>query len=141
MIKPYEGGCLCGAVRYRATAEPVRGVICHCPQCKKHSGSLALGFVHFPVKSFEWTRGAPARYRSSKHAERGFCATCGGTLAMYEDVLADRMLIAIGSLDEPARAHVDDHVWTKDRIPWFDVADGLPRFETHSSAVKTRAFD
>ena len=137
--KPFEGGCLCGAIRYRATAAPVRGVICHCPQCKKHSGSLALGFVHFPVKSFTWLEGEPQRYRSSQFAERGFCARCGSTLSMHEEVLAERVQIAVGSLDEPARARIDDHVWTKDRVPWFDVNDGLPRFETSSSAVKTKA--
>jgi hypothetical protein len=139
--KPFEGGCLCGAIRYRATAAPVRGVICHCPQCKKHSGSLALSFVHFPVKNFTWLKGEPKRYRSSQFAERGFCEKCGSTLSMHEEVLADRMLIAVGSLDEPARARIDDHVWTKDRIPWFDVSDGLPRFETNSSAVQTKAHD
>jgi hypothetical protein len=37
--------------------------------------------------------------------------------------------------------HIDDHVWTKDRVPWFDTTDKLPRFRDHSSAVKTKAFD
>ena len=58
---------------------------------------------------------------------------------MHEEVLADRVLVTVGSLDEPERARIDDHVWTKDRVPWFDVADQLPRFNTNSSAVKTKA--
>jgi hypothetical protein len=139
--KPYEGGCLCGAIRYRASSAPVRGVICHCPQCRRHSGAPALAFVHFPAREFQWLGAEPARFRSSPFAERGFCPTCGSTLSMHEEVLADRMLIAVGSLDEPGRVRIDDHVWTKDRIPWFDVADDLPRFHTNSSAVKTRAHE
>jgi hypothetical protein len=135
----FEGGCLCGEVRYRATSAPIRGVICHCPMCRKHSGAPALAFVHFAAKDFTWLRVQPSRYRSSEFAERGFCARCGSTLSMHEEVLADRVLIAVGSLDDPARVHIDDHVWTKDRIPWFDVADGLPRFATNSSAVATQA--
>jgi hypothetical protein len=135
----FEGGCLCGAVRYRATAAPVRGVICHCVMCRKHSGAPVLSFVHFPIKSFTWVKGEPARYKSSPFAERGFCATCGSTLSMHEEVLADRMLIAVGSLDEPGRVRIDDHVWTKDQIPWFQIADNLPRFRTNSSAVATKA--
>src|SRR5262252_3577427 len=110
-VKPFEGGCLCGAVRYRSTEAPVRGVICHCPMCRRHSGAPALSFVPFTVRAFTWTRGEPQRYRSSEFAERGFCATCGSTLSMHEEVLADRMLIAVGSLDEPGRARIDDHVW------------------------------
>ena len=116
--RPFEGGCLCGAVRYRATVAPVRGVICHCPMCRRHSGAPALAFVHFPVSGFSWVRGAPRVYPSSEFAGRGFCETCGSTLSMHEDVLADRMLIAVGSLDEPERARIDDHVWTKDQLPW-----------------------
>jgi len=139
--KSYEGGCLCGAVRYRATTPPLRGVICHCPVCRKHSGAPALAFVHFAAKDFTWLRVEPTRYRSSKFAERGFCARCGSTLSMHEEVLAERVQIAVGSLDEPGRVRIDDHVWTKDRIPWFDVADSLPRFQTSSSAVETKAGD
>jgi len=115
----FEGGCLCGAVRYRATSAPVRGVICHCSMCRRHSGAPALAFVHFPAQSFTWLKGEPALYRSSKSAERGFCSTCGSTLSMHEEVLADRVLVSVGSLDEPARVHVDDHVWTQDRISWL----------------------
>jgi hypothetical protein len=137
----YEGGCLCGAVRYRATTPPLRGVICHCPMCRKHSGAPALAFVHFAAKDFTWLRVEPTRYRSSEFAERGFCARCGSTLSMHEEVLAERVQIAVGSLDEPGRVRIDDHVWTKDRIPWFDVADSLPRFRTSSSAVETKAGD
>jgi hypothetical protein len=137
----FEGGCLCGAVRYRATTAPVRGVICHCSMCRKHSGAPALAFVHFAVESFTWVRGEPTRYRSSKHAERGFCSKCGSTLTMHEEVLSDRVLVAVGSLDEPQRVRADDHVWTKDHIPWFKVTDQLPRFERNSSAVPTRALD
>ncbi len=136
---PFAGGCLCGAIRYRATAAPVRGVMCHCPQCRRHSGAPALSFVHFPVAAFQWLGAEPRRFRSSEFAERGFCPTCGSTLSMHEEILADRVLIAVGSLDEPGRVHIDDHVWTKDRVPWFDVADDLPRFQTNSSAVQTKA--
>ena len=136
--RPYEGGCLCGAVRYRATAAPVRGVICHCPQCRRHSGTPALSFVHFPAQSFSWLRGAPKRYQSSQFAQRGFCADCGSTLSSTSSCM-DSVLIAAGSLDEPERVRIDDHVWTKDQVSWFRVEDGLPRFSTNSSRVPTKA--
>jgi hypothetical protein len=107
--------------------------------CRKHSGAPALAFVHFAAEDFTWVRGVPARYRSSRFAERGFCGLCGSTLSMHEEVLAERVQIAVGSLDDPARVRIDDHVWTKDRIPWFDIADQLPRFATNSSAVTSQA--
>lgn len=135
----FEGGCLCGRLRYRASAAPLRGVICHCSMCRRHSGAPALAFVHFPSASFRWLAGSPSWYRSSEHAERGFCATCGSTLGMREDVLGDRVQVCIGSLDEPDRVRIDDHVWTRQRVSWFEIQDALPRFAASSSAVPSDA--
>jgi len=135
----FEGGCLCGAIRYRATAAPLRGVICHCSLCRRHSGAPALAFVHFPAGAFAWLASPPSWYRSSEYAERGFCANCGSTLGMRESVLADRVQVCVGSLDEPERVGVDDHVWTRSQLPWFDTTDPLPRFSKSSSAVPSKA--
>ncbi len=135
----YEGGCLCGAIRYRSSAPPLRGVLCHCSMCRRHSGAPVLGFVHFPLAAFRWLGSEPSRYRSSANAERGFCATCGSTVSMHETVLADRVQVALGSLDDPGLARIDDHVWTADRIGWFEVSDRLPRFARSSTAVPSDA--
>lgn len=126
-IAAFDGGCLCGHIRYRATAAPVRGVICHCYMCRKHSGAPALAFVHFPRESFTWLGAEPTRYDSSLHAQRGFCPTCGSTLSMHEEVLVERVQICVGSLDAPERVRIDDHVWVQQRIDWFEVRDELPR--------------
>jgi len=135
----FTGGCLCGHIRYESMAAPVRGVICHCSMCRKHSGAPALAFVHFPVAAFRWLGDEPTRYRSSAEAERGFCPVCGSTISMHEEVIADRMQIAAGSLDDPDRVKIDDHVWTREQLSWFQIDDRLPRFAASSSAVATKA--
>jgi hypothetical protein len=137
----WTGGCLCGAVRYRATADPVRAVICHCGTCRKVSGAAFLSFVHFPKDAFTWTSGVPTRYRSSAHAERGFCPQCGSTLTMHEDVLDDRVQVSLGSLDRPEAVRPDDHVWSESQLPWLVISDDLPRFPQSSGAVPSRALD
>jgi len=135
----WTGGCLCGAVRYRATVDPIRAVSCHCGMCRKHSGAAFLTHVHFPVAAFTWTKGEPTIYRSSADAGRGFCARCGSTLLMHEDVLEDRVQVTLGSLDRPQDVRPDDHVWTQDQLPWLVIEDDLPRFAQASAAVPTRA--
>jgi hypothetical protein len=135
----WTGGCLCGAVRYRADTDPIRVVNCHCGMCRKMSGAAFLTFVHFPIASFTWTQGQPTRYRSSADAERGFCARCGSTLDMREDVLPDCVQVTLGSLDDPGAVRPDDHVWTRSQVSWLRVADDLPRFAGSSSAVPSRA--
>ena len=131
----HKGGCLCGAVQFRAAADPVRAVNCHCGICRRVSGAAFLTFVHFPKEAFTWTRGEPTRYRSSGEAERGFCARCGSTLTMHETVLQDRVQVALGSLDRAADVRPDDHVWTTSQLSWLTVVDDLPRFPRFSDAV------
>ena len=137
----WTGGCLCGAVRYRATAAPLRAVSCHCGQCRRASGAAFLTFVHFPRDAFTWTRGAPMLWQSSAHAGRGFCSACGATLMMHEDVLDDRVQVTLGSLDRPGDVRPDDHVWTESQLPWLTIDDDLPRYPRISGAVPSRALD
>ena len=137
----WTGGCLCGAVRYRATAAPLRAVSCHCAMCRRSSGAPFLSFVHFPKAAFTWTEGAPTCYRSSAKAERGFCARCGSTLSMHEAILDDRVQVSLGSLDRPGDVRPDDHVWTQSQLPWLNVVDDLPRFPQNSDAVPTDALE
>ena len=135
----WTGGCSCGAVRYRATADPIRVVSCHCGKCRRASGAAFLTHVHFPIDAFAWTAGTPTRYRSSAEAERGFCARCGSTLTMHESVLDDRVQVSLGSLDRPGDIRPDDHVWTESQLSWLKIDDGLPRFPRSSTVVPSRA--
>ena len=135
----WTGGCLCGAVRFRASADPSRVVNCPCGTCRRVSGAAFMTFVHFPASAFAWIGAEPTRYRSSHDAERGFCAACGSTLSMHEAVLADRVQVSLGSLDRPDLVRPDDHVWTSSQLPWLEVVDDLPRFATISDAVPSRA--
>ena len=137
----WSGGCLCGALRYRAEADPVRVVICHCRICHRMSGAPMLCFVHFPAGAFTWLSGVPMRYRSSPHAERGFWPRCGSTLTMHEPVIADRVQVTLGSLDEPGAVRPEDHVWAEQQLPWLRIDDDLPRFARISPAVPSRALD
>jgi hypothetical protein len=137
----WTGGCLCGAIRYRASDDPLRVVHCHCGTCRRASGAAFMTFVHFARDGFAWTAGRPKRYRTTPAAERGFCAVCGSTLSMHETVLPDRVQVSLGSLDRPDLVRVDDHVWTSSQLPWLKVDDDRPRFAKISDALPSRALD
>ena len=71
-----EGGCHCGAVRYRITLRSLEAVECNCSVC------TMKGFVHHFVARPDFTllRGAEAltTYRfNTGVAQHHFCATCG----------------------------------------------------------------
>jgi len=62
---PVDGGCLCGAVRYRATPTHRDGYYCHCRMCQLAFGNTRAAFVNLRKSEVEWTRGAPRHFASS----------------------------------------------------------------------------
>jgi hypothetical protein len=46
-----KGGCLCGAVRYTADADPTSATVCHCKDCQKFTGSAFAVLVRVPRES------------------------------------------------------------------------------------------
>ncbi len=128
-----EGGCLCGAVRYRCSGKPLWVAHCHCNSCRRACGSVVMTWAGYASESFEITRGSPKRHDSSMGAWRHFCGDCG-TPITYESVrYPDEVHITVGSLDHPEDMPPQGHVFTEEQIPWFHIADELPRFAKTSS--------
>ena len=122
-----EGGCSCGAIRYRASAPPIRAVHCHCSLCRRASGAAYLTWIMFPADAFAFTRGTPAIYRATAKAERAFCPACGTPLTFRHVDSADKVDVTVGSLDDPNAVTPDDHIWVSAQLRWLHCDDGLPR--------------
>lgn len=122
-----EGGCLCGALRYRSDAAPIDTGYCHCELCRRSTGAPTLVWASVPVARFSYTKGKPTIYPSSKRGQREFCATCGTQIAFREAGAAETVDINVGSLDDPASFPPQRHIWDASRLPWFETADALPR--------------
>ncbi|HEY1099086.1 MAG TPA: GFA family protein [Myxococcota bacterium] len=121
-----EGGCLCGAVRYQATA-PVLRALCHCDSCKRATGAPCVGWIMFERGNVTFTTGAPTTFASSPGVERGFCNRCGTSLSFTAEYLPGLIDLTIGSLDEPGAAVPDLHSWTSRQLPWVQLGDDKPR--------------
>ncbi len=72
----YEGGCHCGAVRFRVQVREHRGLRCNCSRCAK------LGFLHLivPPGDFEQLAGEDGLtlYQfNTGVAKHRFCRVCG----------------------------------------------------------------
>ena len=68
------GGCLCGAVRFRVTAEPLAAYYCHCTMCQKNGGGPFMVGATVPIEAFAFTNGAPKAYESSPGFMRLSCS-------------------------------------------------------------------
>ena len=127
MNLPLEGGCLCGAIRYRISAEPIDAGYCHCRMCQRSTGAPVVPWLTVAREGFAWTRGEPAVYRSSPEAERLFCRTCGTQMVFRALAEPDLLDVTLASLEDPEPVRPDHHSWTSSRIAWFETRDDLPR--------------
>ncbi len=122
MTKVFSGGCLCGAVRFEARAPALKPHTCSCKMCQRHSGALTLAWVEFPRDAVTWTKGKPAKWRSSGYSSRAFCRTCGSTLGAIDD--APTVALLIGAFDKNgARALAPQyHSYKSGRPKWWHIA-------------------
>jgi hypothetical protein len=121
-----EGGCLCGAIRYRVSGQPGVSGICHCRSCRRAASAASLPFVTFQSNQFELICGRPADFHSSPPVMRSFCGRCGLPLTYRHADHPDKVDIMTCSLDEPEIFPPSLHVWTAHKLRWDIVADGLP---------------
>lgn len=124
----YDGGCLCGAIGYQATREPVNVGYCHCRMCQVSSGAPILPWASFATDSFAYVQGEPVGYRSSPRGQREFCRKCGSQLTFRDAQTPGVVDVNIGTLSEPAAVSPTYHIWYASRIDWFETTDDLPRY-------------
>jgi hypothetical protein len=123
-----EGGCQCGAIRYRATGKPLLTAICHCTMCRRANAAPAVAWAMFEQSRVVFLSGRPTTYASSPGARRGFCPACGTQISFTADYIPGLIDLTIGSLDRPERVAPALHYWDGERLPWVHFADDLPRF-------------
>jgi hypothetical protein len=121
-----EGGCLCGAVRYRLAA-PLRPIVaCHCGQCRRWHGHFGA-YTAVPADALVLLSDSElAWYRSSPEAARGFCRACGSSLFWRADG-RDYVAVAAGSLDDAGHLRLAAHIFVADKAAYYELADGLPQ--------------
>jgi hypothetical protein len=98
-----SGGCLCGAVRFRAALTGTNFGVCHCQMCRKWTGSALLG-ITVPAANVEWVGVEHiARRQSSAWGERAWCADCGSALwfrVTVDGPHAGNLELPVGTFDD-----------------------------------------
>jgi len=125
----HNGGCLCGAVRYRLTGPLVYSGNCHCRSCQKATGAGFVTWSGVKQAQFEVTKGALKTCETSPGVERGFCGTCGSSLTYVNEAGWPGLIsVTSVSLDDPSIAEPTVHVYTSHQQPFVKLDDGLKTF-------------
>ncbi|MCG3146130.1 MAG: hypothetical protein HONDAALG_03985 [Gammaproteobacteria bacterium] len=123
----HQGGCECGAVRYRVRGA-MRGVVnCHCKQCRRMHGHFGA-YTSVARDQLTLINDAGLKwYRSSATVRRGFCSHCGASLFWDSEQLST-ISIAAGTLDDPTGLKSIAHIYTADAGDYYDIDDDLARY-------------
>lgn len=130
----HEGGCLCGAVRYRLSGAPEYSAHCHCRSCQKAAGAGFATWCGYKEENFEVTKGRIKICETSPSVERGFCGDCGTSLTYVARAVVSgqdfsgQIAVLAPTLDDPSVASPTAHVYVSHQQPWIKLADGLPTF-------------
>ena len=127
-----EGGCLCGAIRYRVRGAALSTSLCHCRSCRLAAGGPTLAWAIFRNDDVEFVRGEPTEYRSSPPAHRGFCATCGTALTYRTEKRPDQLDITSATFDRPERFAPKKEIYVAEKLAWEVLHPAMVPFEGSS---------
>jgi hypothetical protein len=127
-----EGGCACGAVRYRLASEPLFVHCCHCLSCQRQTGSAFVINLLIETDRVELLAGAPEPVDVPR--DDGSTQTiyrCPGCrVALYSEYSRPQVkFVRGGTLDEPRDVVPDVHIYTRSKVGWVELPASTPAFE------------
>ena len=130
-INAMEGGCTCGAVRYRLKARPLFVHCCHCTWCQRETGSAFAVNAFIEASEVELLKGSPTKATLPSASGKGQvfwrCPKCGVTLwSNYPQAGLNIHFVRVGTLDDPSRAAPDIHIYTSTKQRWVILQAGIP---------------
>lgn len=130
-LEDLEGGCDCGAVRYRMTDAPMFVHCCHCRWCQRESGSAFALNAIIEAERVVLLKGAPEIIDTPSCSGDGQkfhrCPEC--KIAVWSNYAGagDKLVfVRVGTLDDPDRLPPDIHIFTSSKQPWVILGPEIP---------------
>ncbi len=134
MNLPFQGGCLCGALRYECSAEPMVSGHCQCMDCRKDSGTGHGSHMAVPKPAVAISGEAKTFEKSADSGNtvgRAFCPNCGSSVYSVNSGMPGLIFLRASSLDDPDIFKPQMVVYTRSGPAWDHMAPDLPSFETY----------
>ena len=135
-----EGGCACGAVRYRLTSPPMFVHCCHCHDCQRQTGSAFVINALIETDRITLRSGSvrpiamPTDSGSPHHIHR--CSSCHAALWSDYGGRPTLRFVRVGTLDDPSVLSPDVHIYVRSKLPWVALPEGVPAFDAYYDSQK-----
>jgi hypothetical protein len=138
MTRTLEGGCACGAVRYRLESGPMFVHCCHCRDCQRQTGSAFALNALIETGRIAILSGEPEPVAVPTDSGRPHlifrCPACHTAVWSEYGGRSALRFFRVGTLDEPAALAPDVHIYTRSKLPWVRLPDGIPAFAAYYDA-------
>ena len=129
-----DGGCACGALRYRLASEPMFIHCCHCLNCQRQTGSAFVINLLIEGDRVEVLKGTAQPIevpRDDGSVQRIFrCPRC--QVAVFSEYgRREVRFVRGGTLDDPTDITPDVHIFTRSKVGWVTLPQGTPAFEVY----------
>lgn len=129
----FTGGCYCGALKYKASGEPLFKALCHCQTCQIFSGGMAALLIGMPKSGFVYTHGEAtisANKFSEVNSHREFCGQCGTHILAATEASPELVSIKAGTMDDlDVYGMPDMALQMADKKSYHAVPEGVAQFE------------
>ena len=136
----FEGGCDCGAVRYRLTSRPMFVNCCHCRWCQRETGTAfalnamiesdRVALLAGPVDIVDTPSASGIGQRIAR------CPVCRIAVWSHYGGRAQLSFVRVGSLDDPDAFPPDVHIFTTTKQPWVVLPEGVPVMAEYYESAK-----
>jgi hypothetical protein len=129
-----EGGCACGALRYRLTSPPLFVHCCHCRNCQRQTGSAFVINMLIEASRVQLLGKAPVAVAVPR--ENGLhrifrCPRCQVAVWSEYSGRSPILFVRAGTLDDPSAIAPDVHIYTRSKVPWITLPASVPAFEAY----------
>jgi len=136
----HTGGCVCGAIRFKATGEPLRVTNCHCKWCQRRTGTAFGTEVVYDDGQIAFAGDDLSVYRhrsdeSGRWLDSAFCGKCSTNLGFTLEAAPGIRTLPAGTFDDPGWITADRyafrHVFVRSRREWSDLSSEVEVHEEH----------
>ncbi|MFM7685919.1 MAG: GFA family protein [Actinomycetota bacterium] len=132
------GRCLCGAVTYELSGEPIATAVCHCEHCQRQSGAafsvnLVVHQSQLALSGELSTYEERGERNDDVYVRRRFCPKCGSPVVSELSKTDGIIAVKAGTLDDRSDVRPVVEVWCVDRQPWVSLPGMAVSLERESA--------
>jgi len=129
----YNGGCLCGKIKFEITGKIEDIICCHCSLCRKAQGSAFATNGNLDADKFVIISGADqlTGYEATPGQTKYFCRHCGSPIMSKSTAYPDKVRVRLGTIESDISERPVAHVFVASKANWEELPGDLRQYDEY----------